>query len=309
MGLSGWIRFAGSGDLSFYPMIRKIDILSSNSYLIGSEDDLILIDPGAIPEQADTILSVISKLPENRQLTGILLTHTHMDHCHSLVSHPKLSSFADRAYSHVSGVHALKTEDYGVTQATILGKKLYPTLLGNPLFSTHQEAGRYGLSEETITLPGGLRITAYHTPGHSPDCICYQIHDTLFIGDTLFAGAPGIAGIIGYSREDLLRSLHGLTGVIRSEAIDICYSGHGNPIPAADAIRSIDLIARQVEGLEGIGTITPERMKETALFAEDLMAEINETLTIISDRITFVSHMLEELEEGDSAGEISSVLD
>jgi Predicted hydrolase of the metallo-beta-lactamase superfamily len=116
-------------------MIRKIDILSSNSYLIGSEDDLILIDPGAIPGQADTILSVISDLPENRQLTGILLTHTHMDHCHSLVSHPGLSLFADCAYSHVSGVEALKTEDYGVTQATLLGKRLSPTLLGNPLFS------------------------------------------------------------------------------------------------------------------------------------------------------------------------------
>ncbi len=309
MDLRGWSRFAGSEELSFYPMIRKIDILSSNSYLIGSEDDLILIDPGAIPEQADTILSVISKLPKNRQLTGILLTHTHMDHCHSLVSHPKLSSFADRAYSHVSGVHALKTEDYGVTQATLLGKRLSPTVLGNPLFSGNQEAGRYGLPEETIPFSGGLEITAYHTPGHSPDCICYRIGENLFIGDTLFAGAPGVAGIIGYSRDDLLRSLNGLRQMITSEDITVCYSGHGNPIPAADTIRSIDLIARQVERLGDIETITPERMKETALFAEDLMAEIDETLTIISGRIAFVSHMLEELEEGDSAGEIASAID
>jgi len=309
MDVKGWSRFPGSKDLSFYPMIRRIDVISSNSYIIGSEDDLILVDPGSIPDQADTILSVISDLPKNRQLTGILLTHTHMDHCHSLVSHPDLSSFADLAYSHVSGVRALKTEDYGVTQATLLGKTLSPTLLGNSLFSANQESGRYGLPEETIQLSGGLEITAYHTPGHSPDCICYQLHDTLFIGDTLFASAPGIAGIIGYSRDDLLRSLKGLTSLIRGESINICFSGHGNPIPSTDAIRSIQLIAKQVEKLDGIETITPERMKETALFAEDLMAEIDETLTIISGRIAFVSHMLEELEEGASAGEISSVLD
>ncbi|GAA5261928.1 MBL fold metallo-hydrolase [Methanocalculus sp. MC3] len=309
MDLRGWSRLSGDGDLSFYPMIRKIDILSSNSYLIGSEDDLILIDPGAIPGQADTILSVISDLPENRQLTGILLTHTHMDHCHSLVSHPELSLFADRAYSHVSGVEALKTEDYGVTQATLLGKRLSPTLLGNPLFSGNQETGRYGLSEETIPFSGDLEITAYHTPGHSPDCICYRIGDRLFIGDTLFAGSPGVAGIVGYSRDDLLHSLIGIRQMICGENITVCYSGHGNPIPSADAIRSIDLVLRQVEKLSGIETFTPERMKETALFAEDLMAEIDETLTIISGRIAFVSHMLAELEEGASAGEISSVLD
>ncbi|MCQ1538064.1 MBL fold metallo-hydrolase [Methanocalculus taiwanensis] len=304
-----WIRFAGGGEFSFYPLIRKIDILSSNSYLIGSEDDLILIDPGAIPGQADTILSVISDLPGSRQLTSILLTHTHMDHCHSLVSHPVLSSFADLAYSHVSGFEALKTEDYGVTQAKILGKRLSPTLIGNPLFTGNQEAGRYGLFEETIPCSGNLEITAYHTPGHSPESICYRIGTSLFIGDTLFAGSPGIAGIIGYSRNDLLHSLNGLKQMIAGENITVCYSGHGNPIPAVDAIRSIDLVSKQVEELNGIETQTPERMKETALFAEDLMAEIDETLTIISGRITFVSHMLEELEEGDSAGKISSVID
>ncbi|HIJ06106.1 MAG: Beta-lactamase domain protein [Methanomicrobiales archaeon 53_19] len=309
MKAEGWSRLAGEEDLSFYPMIRKIDVLSSNSFLISSDDDLILIDPGAIPKQADAILSVIADLPQTQNVTGILLTHTHVDHCHSLVSHPRLRSFADRAYSHVSGVKALKTEDYGVTQATLLGKRLSPTLLGNPLFSGNQESGKYGLPEETISFPGDLEIIAYHTPGHSPESICYRIGENLFIGDTLFAGSPGIAGMVGYSREDLLKSLYGLKKMITGERISVCHSGHGKPIQAQDAIRSIDLVAKQVRELDGIETHTPGRMRETALFAEDLMAEIDETLTIISGRITYVSHMLDELEEGASAGEISTVLD
>lgn len=309
MKAEGWSRLAGEEDLSFYPMIRKIDVLSSNSFLISSDDDLILIDPGAIPKQADAILSVIADLAQTQNVTGILLTHTHMDHCHSLVSHPRLRSFADLTYSHVSGVNALKTEDYGVTQATLLGKRLSPTLLGNPLFSGNQESGTYGLPEETISFSGGLEITAYHTPGHSPESICYRIGENLFIGDTLFAGSPGIAGMVGYSREDLLKSLFGLKKMITGEGISVCHSGHGKPIQAQDAIRSIDLVAKEVRELDGIETHTPGRVRETALFAEDLMAEIDETLTIISGRITYVSHMLDELEEGASAGEISIVLD
>jgi glyoxylase-like metal-dependent hydrolase (beta-lactamase superfamily II) len=38
---------------------------------------------------------------------------------------------------------------------------------------------------------GDLRLTALHTPGHTPGSTCYYIPPVLFSGDTLFPGGPG----------------------------------------------------------------------------------------------------------------------
>ena len=45
---------------------------------------------------------------------------------------------------------------------------------------------------ETLTI-GGMRLTALHTPGHTPACMTYQIGDALFVGDTLFQPDYGTA--------------------------------------------------------------------------------------------------------------------
>jgi glyoxylase-like metal-dependent hydrolase (beta-lactamase superfamily II) len=49
------------------------------------------------------------------------------------------------------------------------------------------------LDEGEELLVGPLRITALHTPGHTPACMAYQIEDTLFVGDTLFQPDYGTA--------------------------------------------------------------------------------------------------------------------
>ncbi len=44
--------------------------------------------------------------------------------------------------------------------------------------------------EEEIEV-GALRITALHTPGHTPGSTCFVVGRHLFSGDTLFPGGPG----------------------------------------------------------------------------------------------------------------------
>jgi hypothetical protein len=61
--------------------------------------------------------------------------------------------------------------------------------------------------------------------------------------------------------------------------------------------------------LFGFEHINPGRARDTALYAEGLMDEIGAIFTIIASRLIFVSHVLEELEEGDEAEGISTLID
>ena len=78
---------------------------------------------------------------------------------------------------------------------------------------------------------GGVRLTALHTPGHSPGSVCFWAPDlgeggVLFSGDTLFQGGPGATGrsysdfpTIVDSIRDRLLTLPGTTEVL---------TGHGD---------------------------------------------------------------------------------
>lgn len=305
-----WNAFSGEEGLALYPIIRKIDTISSNSYIISSPDRCILIDTGGLPNQTEELLSVISEQHSQKKgFSGIFLTHIHIDHCFSLINNPGFSPFIRSTHAHVSGAEALMHEDSGITQAALLGKQMKAVEIGHPLFSDDERMGDYGLLETSIPFSDEHEIIAYHTPGHSPDSTCYRIGRSLFIGDTLFAGAPGVAGSVGWSQPNLKRSLLGLLRLIPGEEIEVCFSGHGNPIPSSTAFESIRAIAKEVEQLDDIATINTEWASRTAELADDLMAEIDETLTVISGRIAFVSHMLGELEEGVYADRISTVID
>ncbi|WP_333798394.1 MBL fold metallo-hydrolase [Rheinheimera sp.] len=50
------------------------------------------------------------------------------------------------------------------------------------------------LLDDGAVLPlGELQIRVIHTPGHTPACVCYQIADAVFVGDTLFMPDYGSA--------------------------------------------------------------------------------------------------------------------
>ncbi|MBR1368662.1 hypothetical protein RJ53_03720 [Methanocalculus chunghsingensis] len=305
-----WNRIPGCDNISIYPIIRKIDTVSSNSFLLASDTECILLDPGGLATQTDEILSVIrGKKEEGCMLERILLTHTHIDHSFSLLHNDELRGYADRVCTHISGAEVLRTGDTGISQAALLGREMHPCTIGMPLFLEEGDTAGCGLKEEEISFTDEMSILAYHTPGHSPDSICYRLGNNLFIGDTLFIGAPGVAGSVGWSKNDCISSLHGLMRLIKNEGITSCLSGHGDPIPASSAMTSIARIVDDVEKIDNIATITPEWARTTATFGNDLMAEMDKTLTIISGRITFISHMLEELEEEDEADRIDRIIE
>src|SRR5512136_2947066 len=84
-----WQLVPGAPGAALYPLIRKIDVISSNSYLITTPDAIILIDPGGLPEQAEHLSRVIGicRAEKDRPLF-IFLTHAHIDHFLSVQSDP-----------------------------------------------------------------------------------------------------------------------------------------------------------------------------------------------------------------------------
>lgn len=77
---------------------------------------------------------------------------------------------------------------------------------------------------DTLTL-GNLKVTALHTPGHTPGSLCFKIGKYLFAGDTIFPGGPGNTR----TPEDFKLILSSITGKIFALPGDtVIYPGHGD---------------------------------------------------------------------------------
>ena len=68
-----------------------------------------------------------------------------------------------------------------------------------------------------------MYIRVIHTPGHTPGGVCLLVGDTIFSGDTLFAGGCGRSDL-GGDWATLAGSLKRLAAI---EADFAVYPGHG----------------------------------------------------------------------------------
>jgi len=79
---------------------------------------------------------------------------------------------------------------------------------------------------------GSLEIEVLHTPGHTPDSVCYRVEGALFTGDTLFINECGRVDLPGSDpramHDSLLRRLRSLDDDL------VVYPGHDyGPAPSA----------------------------------------------------------------------------
>ena len=166
-----------------------------NCYIIHDEKSpsCCVIDPGY---EADTIVDKLSQL--GLTLEAILLTHGHFDH--------------------VGAVRDLAA-DTGCQVWLCAEDLALPTnLTAGPLCYTNTYA------EGTTLHLAGLDISVLQTPGHTPGSVCLLIEDTLFSGDTLFAGSCGRTDLPGGSWAQIQTSLKRLAGI---EANLWVLPGHG----------------------------------------------------------------------------------
>jgi glyoxylase-like metal-dependent hydrolase (beta-lactamase superfamily II) len=184
--------------------------LQANCFIVGCDKTrkAAIIDPGG---DADRLLSVLER--ESLELSAIINTHGHFDH--------------------VGGNKAVKA----ATGADLMIHREDAPMLAH---LTHAAAA-WGLRSEESPPPdrlledgdlinfGNLQFKVIHTPGHSPGGICLHVESeqSLFVGDTLFAGSIGRTDLPGGDYDTLIRSIQTRLFVLPDETA--VYNGHMEP--------------------------------------------------------------------------------
>ena len=241
-------------------------------------------------------------------------------------AHPETAVFAvqDR------GSAALESGDPNLTQADLFERELPPMKIGLHLFPRSWEAdagmpvseafpngakvtitytrGSGGLPCARIAFGDGPGLEVWHTPGHSPDSICLRMGSLLFIGDLLFAAAPGIAGICGWDQKALVQSTSSMQEVTAGGGITLVCPGHGRVVSAPDATRMLSAVRTDALALSDIAELNRDRAEQAAAFAEDCMEQVNELFTIMAGRLYYVSYVMDELGESDMAERMDTLI-
>ena len=330
-----WQPVPGDDHAEIFPCTRKVDTNSSNSYIISTPSQIILIDPGGSMEQMDLLATEIVRIrAANPRPVFVYLTHAHIDHFLVMQSHPFFSG-PERPTNaaHATGAANLQNADNATSQADMFQIRLNPMHVPIQFFAPDfeletgffeicpLEAPSVRVQESDITIDDHLvlkrqivvsgphdRIEVYSLPGHSHDSICIRVGGVLFIGDLLVAASPGVAGIRGWSQQDLLASLQKVHWLLVNEDIRICCPGHGRLISSESADAVFSNMEKEVFFLSEIQEVNPEWAKQTARYANDLMDRVAETFTIMAGRCYRAAHILEELEETGEAENLSGMV-
>jgi len=330
-----WQSVQGTRSVSVYPYLRKIDLMSSNSYIISSSNQISLIDPGGLEDQISLLDAEIALLQEERPRPLVVyLTHVHIDHWFQFQQKMAFQSLRS-AFLAVQerGAEALEKQDPLITLSELLGRPMKNVPVAAKLLCKEERAltGPHALDLEgwnyeyvtrstqiaeevllhsqIISLGDDDRLEIYHTPGHSPDSISLRIGSLLFVGDLFFAPNPGMAGAFGWNQQDLMESILKILWVLENENILLCFSGHGRPVDVQTARKTLEVMYSDSASLQGLEEVTPLWAKRTAAYAQDLMIELERIFTIIAGRLAYIAYMLSELEEESEAKELEQLLD
>ena len=186
--------------------IRSLPVgpIGTNCYILCDETAQVcaVIDPGdEAPRVADAVKAT-GCVP-----CAILLTHGH--------------------YDHTGGVQALSAP-WPETPVYLSCRDQGGDNAPAQLFPLIPNAKDYG--EGDALSVGGLTVEVLSTPGHSEGSVTLRCEDSLFCGDTLFAGSCGRTDFPGGSMQKILASLRRL-GQLEGDLT--VYPGHMEPTTLA----------------------------------------------------------------------------
>ena len=331
-----WQPVPGALGAEIYPYIRTPDLLSSNSCLLRTAEQIILIDAGALDDQSAEMDRLIDACLRDGQRPVILyLTHCHIDQ--SLGAHRRDLARETRPIRiavQEEGVKILAEGNRHKTIAELYGTFFPPFRPDIPLLTVrdreHCLPRRFYLSSDAaltvetekiatgleaplyrqvIPIGGGDHLEVFPAPGHSPDGICIRIGQILFIGDLLVAASPMVAGISGWNRDDYLRTLHQVAWLLENHDIRLCCPGHGGFLVASSVRNLLKELAVQAGRLGDVAVMNEGRLLMTTEFALELIDEAEEVFSAIAGRLFYVAYHLDELEESAAADRCRTAMD
>ena len=132
--------------------IEELNDTNCKTYLLTAGVEAALVDP--VRERLGTYRMLLDR--RGLELRLVLETHMHADHL------------------------MLNLQAKELLGATVVMHRESPS----PLVDRHVVDG------DVLTL-GGERIEVIHTPGHTPDSVCYRVAGAVLTGDTLMIGGSG----------------------------------------------------------------------------------------------------------------------
>ncbi len=185
-------RLVTSGTFSLDGGTWDVD---NNVWIVGNDEECLVIDPAHDPAAVEAAVA-------GRKVTAILLTHGHDDHIGA----------AGQVRGRLSAPVYLNRDDW------MLWERVFPG-------TEPDHAIAHG---DTFDV-AGARLTALHTPGHSPGSMCFYVESegTVFSGDTLFQGGPGATGRSFSDFPTIIESIR--TRLLALPADTVVRTGHGDP--------------------------------------------------------------------------------
>lgn len=180
-----------------------------NNYLVINEEtnQSLLIDCGGSGEE---LIRTAQK--EGVTIEAIFLTHGHADHIEG--TERVAQKFGCPVYLHEADLDYLKRPEYNLSQRIYMKPFTY-------------EFTPASIGDGDCIEAAGLSVKVLHTPGHTLGCVCFQIEDLLFTGDTLFRESVGGDFPPFGNLEQELRSIR--TRLYSLDGEWVCYPGHGAP--------------------------------------------------------------------------------
>lgn len=195
-------------------MIREqlvVGMLQTNCYILGDKANrvAVVIDPGG---DKDRIVRRLKEL--DLELVAILNTHGHFDHV--------LDAWSLKEQA--GGQIYLPAKDEYLLNDRMVG---LAAVLGAGSGGSSKKVVDQSLKEGDVLTFGAIRLEVLDTPGHTPGHVSLYSPETesIFVGDTLFAGSIGRTDFPGGSFEQLI-------GSVRSKIFTLpgntkVFPGHG----------------------------------------------------------------------------------